>query len=309
MKKYYIITLFLLLFNTFYGFSQDCEIHLMSVISDTDNRTPENAKQFLQNRLEAIINSDGISATSNYAQFFITSKSTILSEQTLATAPPKTSLVLSLDLYIGDAWGEKVFAQTSIELRNVGNSREQAYLAAYRTLNKSNKALSEFIKTGKQKIINYYDTEYPNILKEADRYAQMKDFDRAIYLLSVVPACCKGYNASTEKMLEIFQTYIDLQNHKILQQAKMAWAASPDKHGAEKAGEYLGQIEPYAACFNEAMNLYQEIKEKVKSDWDFEMKQKYSDEIELKKLKIEAAKAIGVAFGNNQKAHTTNLLN
>lgn len=52
---------------------------------------------------------------------------------------------------------------------------------------------------------------------------------------------------------------------------------------------------------------YIALKQKVTSDWDFENREKYKDEAGLKKQRIEAARAIGVAFGNGQQPVTTNI--
>ncbi len=52
---------------------------------------------------------------------------------------------------------------------------------------------------------------------------------------------------------------------------------------------------------------YSIVKQKVTSDWDFENREKYKDEAGLKKQRIEAARAIGVAFGNGQQPVTTNI--
>ena len=54
--------------------------------------------------------------------------------------------------------------------------------------------------------------------------------------------------------------------------------------------------------------LMNEIKSVVKENWDFEHKQKYKDEIELRRALIEAARAVGVAYGNGQQPTTTNLM-
>lgn len=53
--------------------------------------------------------------------------------------------------------------------------------------------------------------------------------------------------------------------------------------------------------------IFNEIKQKVTSDWNFENREKYKDEAGLKKQRIEAARAIGVAFGNGQQPVTTNI--
>ena len=56
------------------------------------------------------------------------------------------------------------------------------------------------------------------------------------------------------------------------------------------------------------MDLYKDIKAKMKDDWNFEMREKYKDDIALRKQAIEAARAVGVAFGEGQQPQTTNLM-
>ncbi len=92
-----------------------------------------------------------------------------------------------------------------------------------------------------------------------------------------------------------------------MQYARSEWAKSPDAEGASRAFDWLVFIEPGSSCEGEAKALYNEIKQKVTSDWDFENREKYKDEAGLKKQRIEAARAIGVAFGNGQQPVTTNI--
>ena len=70
----------------------------------------------------------------------------------------------------------------------------------------------------------------------------------------------------------------------------------------------LALIDPDAACYGEAGKLMKEVKARVRSDIDFEMREKYHDQIKLEKDRISAVRAIGVAFGNGQKPTTTNLM-
>lgn len=88
--------------------------------------------------------------------------------------------------------------------------------------------------------------------------------------------------------------------------ARQAWAAEQNTIGAQKAGEYLAQIQPDAACYDEAMGVYQEIKGKVLDDWKFEMK-KYQDSVDVEKERINAMREVGVAYGRGQQPTTTNI--
>ena len=54
-----------------------------------------------------------------------------------------------------------------------------------------------------------------------------------------------------------------------------------------------------------AVALQNEIKNTVKENWNFEHREKYKDAIGLEKDRIAAARAVGVAYGNNQKPTTT----
>ena len=65
-------------------------------------------------------------------------------------------------------------------------------------------------------------------------------------------------------------------------------------------------ILPDAGCYDEAMELYREIKGKVLDDWKFEMK-KYQDGVDLEKQRIDAMRQVGVAYGNHQPAQTTSI--
>lgn len=307
MKRFLLISLLSCLLGGM-ACAQDCDIHLMAIEANPDGEMPEAAGEYLFNRLCTAVTGDGISATGQYAQFFIAAKALPLYEQAVTGAPVKTALTLSLNLYIGDYWGEKVFDRMSLEIRGVGESRERAYLNAFRSLNKNNQQVANFLEKGKQRIIAYYDAEYNNIIREAQRENALRNYERALFLLGAVPVCCNGYDAVADELVKTYHEYIDYNCDRLLMQARNAWAVHPDQRGAAEAARILNQLEPDAACYGDAMDLYREIKDKMKDDWNFEMREKYKDSIELRKQTIEAARAVGVAFGEGQQPQTTNLM-
>lgn len=307
MKRFLLISLLSCLLGGM-ACAQDCDIHLMAIEANPDGEMPEAAGEYLFNRLCTAVTGDGISATGQYAQFFIAAKALPLYEQAVTGAPVKTALTLSLNLYIGDYWGEKVFDRMSLEIRGVGESRERAYLNAFRSLNKNNQQVANFLEKGKLRIIAYYDAEYNNIIREAQRESALRNYERALFLLGAVPVCCNGYDAVADELVKTYHEYIDYNCDRLLMQARNAWAVHPDQRGAAEAARILNQLEPDAACYGDAMDLYREIKDKMKDDWNFEMREKYKDSIELRKQTIEAARAVGVAFGEGQQPQTTNLM-
>lgn len=290
------------------GYSQNCEIHLMTIDAGQNGDIPASANEYLYNRLCTAVSSDGISAAGNYAQFFIAARALPLYEQAVTGAPAKIALTLSLNLYIGDYFGEKVFDRMSFEIRGVGESRERAFLNAFRSLNAGNAKIASFIENGKKRIVAYYDAEYGNIIKEARRASQLRNYERALFLLTAVPVCCRGYEEVSAEVLKTYREFVNYSCDRLLMAARNAWAVNPDQTGAAEVAEILNQLEPEASCYGEAMALYKEVKAKVKDDWNFEIRQKYNDEIAIRKQVIDAARAVGVAFGKGQQPKTTNLM-
>lgn len=307
MKRLFL--LYILTFALGIGsYSQNCDIHLMAINADQDDRIPTSSQEYLFNKLCTAISGNGISASSNYAQFFVAARALPLYEQIVQGPPSQIALTLSLNLYIGDIFGEKIFNRISFEIRGVGESKERAFLNAIRMLNKNNTRIAEFLNNGKKHILNYYDTEYTNILKEAKRAAQLRNYPRALFLLCAVPTCSSGYNAVSAELTAIYKEYINYNCDRLLMQARNAWAVSPDQQGAQEVAAILNQLEPDASCYGEAMSLYKEVKSKLKDDWDFEMRQKYKDAVSINKQIIEAARAVGVAYGKGQQPKTTNII-
>ena len=72
-----------------------------------------------------------------------------------------------------------------------------------------------------------------------------------------------------------YTQYVNYNCQLIMQYARSEWAKSPDAEGASKAFDWLVFIEPGSSCEGEAKALYNEIKQKVTSDWNFENREKY----------------------------------
>lgn len=309
MKSTLFATLFLLsLIGFTTSFAQECEIHLSAVVIPSHEEIPVEIQEQLLNRICQVVSQDGVLVNADYSQFFIGAKFSTLYKETLSGPPVMTALTTQLNLFVSDALTGTVYATTSMELKGVGKGDERSYQNAVRNLKKENAKVNELIKIGKQKIISYYDNNYTRILNKAALCATQKNFEEALFLLTAIPDCCAGYNEAVQQILIVYKNYIDNQCHKLLNEANLAWAKSPDKDGAEEVATFLAKIDPDAACYEESVSLFKEIKSKIKEDWNFEMRQKYADQLDLKKSVLAAAKEVGVAYGSNQQPNTTNLL-
>ena len=267
---------------------------------------PEGAKAYLENKLNQMLTKNGIAGLDYTGQFILTAFTTPLDKDIIPGPPAKISEKMEMNLYIADVYAKKVFSTTSVTLRGLGETETRCYLNALSHMPLQSPQLAQFIAEGKAKIIDYYDHEGEAIIKKAEFLAKTKQYEEAIYWVSLIPQQCKHYDAALATGKAIYQMYIDNQCNINLAAARQAWAAEQNANGAVAAGEYLANILPDAGCYGEAMELYKEIKGKVLDDWKFEMKI-YQDGVDLEKQRIDAMRQVGVAYGNHQPQKEINI--
>lgn len=286
---------------------ESCAINLAVVSAPQIEDVPQASVNYLNNRLVQLLTAKGVSPDPGLGQFFIAGKFSHLLEDVLPGPPMQTALHTTLTLYIGDMASETVYATTTLELRGVGTSDQRALINAMRPINAKNSGIADFIEAGKTKVIDYFNKEYPQILRRAERMANSHDYEAAMWQLASVPECCDGYDQVERAILKYFKAFIDQQGQALYAKAYAVWSSDPTAAGAAEAYEYLMQIDPESSYYNKARDLAKEMKSTVKSDYDFENRQKYNDGIDLRKSEIEAARQIGVAYGKGQQPTTTNV--
>ena len=303
MKNLFLLISCFCLFIFQTGKAQDCDIPLMVVITDQVEELTPGADSFIENKMRQIAVDNGLAASADFTQFAITPKIHLIDKEILPGPPRNFVLNTEVTLYIADFWGEKVFASTTLNVKGVGSNETKAYTDAIKKINPRNKNIQDFVSNAKAKIIEYYDANYPAIIKKAQSMAGMKNYNEAMFHLMSIPACSKGYDEALKASATVYQQYVDQMCEQNLNKAKMAWAAQQNSYGAEEAGAYLAYIYPDAKCYGEASKLYKEIKGKVLDDWKFVLKM-YDDAVSLEKQRINAWKEVGVAYGKGQKATT-----
>ena len=267
---------------------------------------PETAKMQVTNKLNQLLAKNGIASMDNNSQFVLTVFVIPQDKDVLPGPPMQIIEMMDANFYLADAMNQIVYATSSQTVRGIGRSETRAYMDAIKHMNIDTKELARFIEEGKKKIIAYYDSEAPKIIQKAQLLTEAHQYEEALWLVMSVPSQSKYYDQALAAGLATFHAYQDYQCVQNLQQARMAWAAEQNAVGAQKAGVYLSQIYPDAACYGDAMDLYKEVKGKVLDDWKFEMK-KYQDGVDLEKQRISAARDIGVAYGQHQQPVSTYL--
>ena len=305
MKKIFSICIAALMSATM--FAAETQYLPISVYAMDDQESfPQGAKAMIENKLTQLLTRNGIAGLDYMGQFILTVTTTPIDKDVIPGPPMKIREKMEMNLYIVDAYAKTIFSSTSMTVNGLGETENKCYLNAISHMPLQSPAIAKFVDEGKTKIIEYYDHEGEALIKKAHFLAAQKNYEEAMYLVSLIPQQSKHYDAALAAGQEIYQAYIDNQCYINLGKARQAWAAEQNAVGAAAAGEYLANIMPDAKCYGDAMALYKEIKGKVLDDWKFEMKQ-YQDGIDLQKLQIDAARQIGVAYGNHQPNKEVNI--
>lgn len=283
----------------------DCNVAVGAIALNGEN-VPEATVTQLQSRIESLIGQGGYLSFSDASSFKVVASMSDVAVNELPGPPRQTAVQASLVLYLCDMASETVVSTCRIDgLKGVGNSAQQAFSKALRSLNANNPICRNFFNNTSTAIVNYYDKEYPNLIDRAKTLAARQDYEAALYWLFSLPECCKGYDEAATLGLRYYQDYADGQ--RAFEAARALWVASPDAEGASRALPVLLTIPQKSSAFHSAEALVKEIYATVKDDKKFETRTKYEDAHRLETLKIEAAREVGVAWGRGQQPSTTNL--
>ncbi len=308
MKKY-IITFSIMLLSNLVN-SQNklsklddvSRISISTLIPDQVEGLPEIARQQLATKIDEIVTIDGLGGENS--RFVIMPIINVLGKEITSTTPSMTALSLNITLIIGDGIEGTKFATTSSNVKGVGINETKAYISALKNINTNNQLYKIFIEKAKVKIIEYYNSKCDFLIKESQTLASQNKFDEAIANLMQVPDVCKDcYIKSLDAVIPIFKTKIDKECKIQISKAKAIWASGQNLESASQISEIFNQIDPASSCYFEVQNLTKEISKRVKEidqrEWNFKLKEQ-QDEVDIRKLSINAAKEIGIAYAKNR---------
>ena len=258
---------------------------------------PTGAKNLLLTKLNQITSNNGMGGSQANPRFIITANVNVGTKDIIAGPPQMIAQNLDVTLFIGDAYTNTIFSNTTLNLKGVGTNENKVFIDALKTINPKNKEVLAFLEEGKTKIINYYSTNCDFIIKDAQTLVKQEKYDEAIYQLSLVPDVCKDcYFKCLDTLTQIYQQKIDADCKVKFNEAKVTWTAAQTPNGAEKAGDILSTINPMANCQTDVTAFIKTIEAKLKADekarWQFKMKQ-YADKIAMQKEQVRIAEEKG----------------
>lgn len=248
---------------------------------------PDEAEKLLKTKLSQIITLNGIADNELSNRFVLTAKVNILSKDIVASTPQRISQKMELTFMIGDIQEGKIYSSFTMPLIGIGTNLTKSYISAFKNINVHKPEISKFIEDSKPKIVSFYQNNCESMIKEAENFRQVGQYDKAIYQLSSIPNVCNEcYEKSSALAIQIYKEKIQVQDKSLLQKAKNEWAKSPNEQGANQAFSYIDKISSMSSLQLQVDELTNEIAKKLKDDekrrWKFKLEQ-YRDNIEREK--------------------------
>ncbi|WP_396185527.1 hypothetical protein [Flavobacterium sp.] len=282
-----------------------------------DLKIPLEAKNQLEIKLKQIASKYGMAGTAANPRFIITASVSITTKDIIAGPPQMIAQNMDITLFVGDAFENKVFANTIITSKGVGTNENKAFIDAIKQINVQSKVLKTFLEEAKTKIVSYYATQCDFIINKAEELRGQESYNEALYNLALVPDICKDcYFKCLNEMSIVYDLKINSDGKKLLDKAITTWAANPNQEGANEATEFIKQINPKAKCIPDASKLLKSInsklivdeKERLRKEEEYEKRQQIIDaenakqQAILEKERINAYRQIAVEYAKNQPA-------
>ncbi len=304
MKKNLILLVVSILCSIYsYGQASDLNGIAVSPYVSPDCGVPQSAETVLETKLRNLIGAAQMIADPNQ-RFILTAHVVPLTEDVTPTTPAKYVYTLNINLYFGDGINGKLFSSYSLESKGVGNSKAKAYLAALKAVNPNDPELKAMLKEAQLKVVEYYISQGPSIIKQAQAAAKSQNYEEAFFLLDQIPSACPDlYAQANDIKMQVYHSMISEDGTRDLAEATAIWNAAQDREAADRAGAILARINPQSPAFKEAQALHSKIAARVKAiddrEWNLIL-QKEKDETAVKKAQLQATKEIALARAKNQ---------
>ena len=228
----------------------------IGTVINENSEAPAAAARILKMKMSQITTKNGLSSMGN--RFAMYPQIDILTQDITASAPPKHAYTLSVTLYISDLETQTIFTTTNLTLKGVGTNETKAYISALKMLNANRPEVKGFVEEGKNRIIEYYNSQCDFILKDATAAAGRKEYDKAIYDLLLVPEVCKEcYMKAIDLTNEIYIQKINNECQEMLAKSRV----EKTNNNYDEAANLLASILPDVDCYEDAQKLLQEIEE------------------------------------------------
>jgi hypothetical protein len=286
------------------------KISLTSYLPDNTKNLPINARELLLSKLNQITTQNGLGADGINKRFILTATINPITKDIISGPPQQVAQNIEITLLIGDAIEGKKFETLTFSLKGVGINEDKATIDAIAKIKSSAENIASFVSKGKQKMLDYYNSNCNSIKQQAEALASQKKYNEAIALLIDVPDVVGDcYSSCLKLATTIFNQQQEATCKQLLFEAQNLWAAQQDLTTAVNILTKLALVNQQAQCSKEVANFMETIKNKLLADEKAKLQQelkRYEDEKTYKQEELKAMKEIALEYLKNQPKTISN---
>ncbi len=227
----------------------------------------------------------------------------IVSENMLYGVPAYFEVEYDIVFYLQSLYGNNSFDSYTYSVKGKGRNKNNAIAKSMKKVRLNTPKFSQFLQKAQKKAIAYYEKKLPYIIQKANTAINVKEYDKALFILSDVPESIPSYSSQVLPLIEkAYQMYAKNNADAILQKAKALWAANKSDINAYRVAELIATIPTGTQAYQEAKTLIEDLENHTTD------KEKLNEKIRLQKINqghkermayIAAAKEVGIAYGKN----------
>ena len=183
MKK--IRTLLLALFLV--SVSYMTEAQSIRVLYPSNDNISEEASSVLYNRLNQAVTLNGIASTDNSNKFLLIPSVTVLSIEQTTTVPINYVAEVEITMFIVDNSKKLLMSQEIFVKKGVADNERKAVVEAIKSIKARDPKIKKMITIGKNRIIEYYNTECETVVKTINAYIDCGMYNEALSELNAIP--------------------------------------------------------------------------------------------------------------------------
>jgi hypothetical protein len=274
-------------------------IPIVPALNSADPNLVQYGQQYISSKVSNEILKSGLAGTAeSESRFLLVITPTVIDKQ---NNNQLVMVKLSIQFSVVDVYEHITYSEMTTTVSGAGKSDIEASIDAFRRMNLTNSKLSEVIRSGRAKIMEYYVNKCSDIVNKANTLIKSKNHEEAIAILSSIPdlsnKTCKS--AINSALSTAYLQLLDYKCQVAISQAKVVWSSSPNSEGAAEVSGLLSNLVVTDACKASLNGLISEIKARLisqeKREWDFKVAT-YKDTVNLQIATINAYRDISKSY-------------
>lgn len=177
----------LLLVLMIVAFVNTIEAQTIRVLPVSSENISENAAEMLYNRLNQAVSLNGMASTDNSNKFLLIPSVTVISIEPTPSVPVQYVAEIEISLFLVDNSRKLMMSQEILTKKGVSVDETTAVLEAVKSLKGRDTKLKKMIVNGKNKILDYYNSECDKVMLTISTYLEMGMYDEALNELNAIP--------------------------------------------------------------------------------------------------------------------------